>query len=197
MQWERNKHGTLGSTDHRGRLRNGPAQDKEGLLWDGSLAWADGMQGRLQRCPLPGLARPPREFIRKAFLLSKGKKGFLVLESGCFGVGKNPRHFMIQWFFFKCLKQTTFGKNETSCQIPRDEGVTNTALPSLKLGQSGFSPVSWSSPCTHSSHKYLLGTKCAAGPVLGSGSRCGQSHFCPWGLLVLNLGCTFQSPGEL
>lgn len=189
--WNAGEHGPQGQAEEGAS----PGQAGAAVGWVLGLGRRDA--GPPSEVPLPGLARPPREFIRKAFLLSKGKKGFLVLESGCFGVGKNARHFMIHWFFFKCLKQTNFGKNETSCQIPRDEGVTNTELPSLKLGQSAFSPVSWSSPCTHSSHKYLLGTKCAAGPVLGSGSRCGQSRFCPWGLLVLNLGCTFQSPGEL
>lgn len=51
-----------------------------------------------------GFVRSFREFIRKVFLFLKGKKGFLVLELGCFGVGKNVRYFMIYWFFFKCLK---------------------------------------------------------------------------------------------
>ena len=62
----------------------------------------------------------------------------MVLESVCIGVIKNLRDFMVQCFCF------FFFVKETLCQIPIDDRVINTELPSLRRGLDDFSQMSWS-----------------------------------------------------
>lgn len=67
----------------------------------------------------------------------------MVLESVCFGVGKNLSDFMVQWAFFFFFQQTNFFfVKENLCQIPVDDRVINTEQPSLKLGLGGFFQMS-------------------------------------------------------
>lgn len=181
-----------------GRLRTGSAPETGGrgaARKAQPLAWAHGCRAAFSGA-IPRTC-PPCSFIWKTLSLSKGKTGFMVLESVFFGVEKNLRDFMVQWSFFKkCLRQTTFKKNEILCPNWVDDRVINTATV-IEPGAGGFSQMSWISPCAHSSHRYLWGTRYTTGPVLSSGYSCGQNRFCSWGSLVLYLGCTFESPREL
>lgn len=110
----------------------------------------------------------------------KGQEGIYGLGIGVLWSWKESQRFYGPVGFFFLSKETfSFFVKENLCQIPIDDRVINTELPSLKLGLDDFSQMSWSSPCTHSSHKYLLGTESTAGPVLSSRYNCGQNSFCP------------------
>ena len=183
LKWEKNENGMLGHMDsrgaHWGRGQHGRQK---------SLASAD----QPSEGPCPGLACPDN--LSEKHDCSQRARRDLWSWNRC--ALELERISAILWSSGLFIFQQTFSffVKENLCQIPVDDRVINTELPSLKLGLDGFFQVSWSSPRAHSSHKYLLGTKCTAGPVLSSGYNCGQNSFCPWGSLVLNFGCTLKPP---
>lgn len=166
------------------------ARDQEGLPGKRSARL-----GQTPPEPFPGTAA--LIIYPKNIICLKGQEGIYGLEIAVLWSWKESQRFYGSVVFLKkCLRQTILKKHQHTTLVPNPSRVITQAAVT-EAAAAGFSQMSRSSPGAQSSLKYLLVTKCTAGPVLRAESSCGQNSFCPWGLLVLNLGCTFKSPREL